>query len=100
MCSFSPDDSRLLVSGVDEELRQFDLRKGLGVAPKSPKSPKSSALQCLAGSRFPVPCLGSSINYRRSLYVAGGDVVGSSAGSAASFYQSVVSGRGCDGGNK
>lgn len=48
MCSFSPDDSRLLVSGVDEELRQFDLRKGLGVAPKSPKS---SALQCLA-----VPC--------------------------------------------
>ena len=26
------------------------------------------------GSQFPVPSLGSSINYRRSLYVAGGDV--------------------------
>jgi len=56
MCSFSPDDSRLLVSGVDEELQQFDLRTG-------------------GSSQFPVPSLGSSINYRRSLYIAGGDVV-------------------------
>lgn len=56
MCSFAPDDSRLLISGVDEELRQFDLRTG-------------------SSSQFPVPSLGSSINYRRSLYIAGGDVV-------------------------
>jgi len=57
MCCFSPDDSRLLVSGVDEALRQFDLRE---------RGP---------GSKFPVPALGSSINYRRSLYAAGGEVV-------------------------
>jgi len=57
MCAFASDDNRLLVSGVDEELREFDLRKG-GM-----------------GSKFPVPSLGSSINYRRSLYIAGGNTV-------------------------
>mmetsp|Transcript_46206 Transcript_46206/g.83213 ORF Transcript_46206/g.83213 Transcript_46206/m.83213 type:complete len:284 (+) Transcript_46206:2-853(+) len=57
MCSFAPDDSRLLVSGVDEALKQFDLRMHG------------------QGTSFPVPATNSSINYRRSLYMAGGNVV-------------------------
>lgn len=57
MCCFAPDDSRLLVSGVDEALRQFDLRMHG------------------QGTKFPVPTMNSSINYRRSLYMAGGEVV-------------------------
>jgi len=56
MCCFSPDDHRLLCSGVDNALQQFDLRYQ-------------------TGSKFPVPALRSDINYRRSAYMAGGNVV-------------------------
>eukprot|EP00930_Biecheleria_cincta_P038068 TRINITY_DN26154_c0_g1_i1.p1 TRINITY_DN26154_c0_g1~~TRINITY_DN26154_c0_g1_i1.p1 ORF type:complete len:905 (+),score=106.64 TRINITY_DN26154_c0_g1_i1:134-2848(+) len=62
MCCFCPNDSRVLVSGVDDALRQFDLR----------------VAEC-RGTKFPVPAMNSSINYRRSLYLAGGRVVASVA---------------------
>lgn len=62
MCCFCPDDSRVLVSGVDDALREFDLRQGGSM-----------------GTKFPVPAMNSSINYRRSLYLAGGRVVASVA---------------------
>jgi len=59
MCTFSPDDQNLLCSGIDATLQQFNIQKhGDG-----------------SGSRFPLPAMQSSTNYRRSLYLKGGDLV-------------------------
>lgn len=63
MCSFSPDDENVLCSGVDDSLLQFSLAKHADPA----------------GSRFPLPAVGSITNYRRSLYLSDGDVVATAA---------------------
>lgn len=60
MCSFSPDDSQILCSGVDGALQQYSLDGKHGSH---------------EGSRFPLPALGSATNYRRSLYLADGETV-------------------------
>eukprot|EP00931_Biecheleriopsis_adriatica_P089796 TRINITY_DN63875_c0_g1_i1.p1 TRINITY_DN63875_c0_g1~~TRINITY_DN63875_c0_g1_i1.p1 ORF type:complete len:930 (+),score=157.53 TRINITY_DN63875_c0_g1_i1:122-2911(+) len=67
MCCFHPNDMQLLVSGVDEALKQFDLRMHS------------------QGSKFPVPALNSNVNYRRSLYLAGGNVVATVATNESSL---------------
>mmetsp|Transcript_28541 Transcript_28541/g.51664 ORF Transcript_28541/g.51664 Transcript_28541/m.51664 type:complete len:972 (+) Transcript_28541:147-3062(+) len=59
MCTFSPDDSKLLCSGIDATLQQFSLAKDGDIT----------------GSRFPIPAMQSTTNYRRSLYLKGGDLV-------------------------
>jgi len=63
LCCFSPDDRHVLCSGVDNALQQFSMDS------------KQSNTQSPECTRFPLPALGSTTNYRRSLYLADGNIV-------------------------
>ncbi|CAJ1421408.1 unnamed protein product [Effrenium voratum] len=59
MCTFSPDDRRILCSGVDSCLQQFTLAR------------EDDA----AGTRYPLPTTNSATNYRRAMYLTSGALV-------------------------
>jgi hypothetical protein len=59
MCSFSPDDRRLLVSGMDNHVHQLSVQRGLTDL----------------GIQHSVLRRNSHTNYRRSVYLAGSDVI-------------------------
>jgi len=63
MCCFSPDDKRVLCSGVDTALQEFHLEKP----------------DTYAGTRFSLPPMNSDTNYRRSLYLADGGMIATAA---------------------
>jgi WD40 repeat protein len=67
MCCFSPDDQNILCSGVDSALQQFSLAM------------PASKEETVQGTRFPLPALHSETNYRRSLYLADGNLVATAA---------------------
>jgi len=61
MCCFSPNDDSLLVSGLDNNVCQLDIRKGLM---------PNLTNDVLAKS---IPARNSTTNYRRSVYTADGN---------------------------
>jgi len=63
ICCFSPDDQHVLCSGVDSALQQFSV----------------TSQQEPVCSRFPLPPLRSDTNYRRSLYLADGNLIATAA---------------------
>jgi WD40 repeat protein len=61
MCCFSPLDENLLVSGLDSNVVQLSIRKGL--VPNLPSDQLTKS----------IPSRNSNTNYRRSVYLADGD---------------------------
>jgi WD40 repeat protein len=74
MCCFSPDDRRVLCSGVDSALLQFGLDK-----PPGHDSSPTGGLEASSRSSFPIPAMNRDTNYRRSVYLADGGLVATAA---------------------